>query len=406
MERDGRLDNPSNGLLVRGWMADTLGNISTNTPVTNIQLPVGQSIAPLATTSVEFGGKLHPAINGELKYPALTVTEAGGQTATIEFTVTEIGFNQYHVVAASNTATLVPAFATDITLNATGNVANSTVMATFDVDLGGGNLVTVTPPTNFGLPANGGTFSVTSAGDTGGPSQGLFHAVQPLVTTTRVYDSLGIDHTITTTVTKTGINNWSWSSVNELGNAIGNGTLAFSNTGQLLASTGGPLTWTPLGAQPLSITPDFSKISQNAETPLITKYICPTEINSPSQNGYPSGTLQGFNIGKSGIIDGVFSNGVNQALAQIAMANFTNPGGLIRSGDTMFEESNNSGPAQVGAAGKNGRGLVTPGTIEMSNVDLSEQFTDMIVTERGFQANSKIITTSDEMLQELVNLKR
>ena len=118
------------------------------------------------------------------------------------------------------------------------------------------------------------------------------------------------------------------------------------------------------------------------------------------------GQLDSINIDKVGRIVGVFSNGMNQNLGQMAIAYFTNPGGLTRSSDTLFEESSNSGTAQIGQAGQGGRGQVTPGAIEMSNVDLSQEFTDMITTERGFQANSRIITTSDEMLQELVNLKR
>ena len=118
------------------------------------------------------------------------------------------------------------------------------------------------------------------------------------------------------------------------------------------------------------------------------------------------GMLQGFNIDKSGRIVGVFSNGMNQNLGQLAVASFTNPAGLTRVGDTMFEESSNSGQPQVGQAGQGSRGTITPGTVEMSNVDLSQEFTDMIMTERGFQSNSRVITTSDEMLQELVNLKR
>jgi flagellar hook protein FlgE len=166
------------------------------------------------------------------------------------------------------------------------------------------------------------------------------------------------------------------------------------------------MTFTPPGANLLSIVPNFSAIMQVAEKPLTKAYISPTEISSPIQDGYPAGMLQGYDIDNAGIVTGVFSNGRNLNLAQIAIANFTNPGGLTQAGDTMFEESNNSGAAQVGAAGRNGRGLVTPGAIEMSNVDLSAEFTDMIVTERGFQSNSRIITTSDEMLQELVNLKR
>src|SRR5690606_18144887 len=92
--------------------------------------------------------------------------------------------------------------------------------------------------------------------------------------------------------------------------------------------------------------------------------------------------------------------------AQLAVATFSNNGGLVRAGDTAFEASRNSGLPQIGAAGTGDRGTVTPGALEMSNVDLSAEFTSMIITQRGFQANSRIITTSDDTLQDLVNMKR
>lgn len=90
----------------------------------------------------------------------------------------------------------------------------------------------------------------------------------------------------------------------------------------------------------------------------------------------------------------------------MVLANFANPEGLNNLGNTLFSESNNSGPAQIGVAGQGSLGAISPSSLEMSNVDLAQEFTDMIITQRGFQANSRIITTSDELLQELVNLKR
>ena len=106
------------------------------------------------------------------------------------------------------------------------------------------------------------------------------------------------------------------------------------------------------------------------------------------------------------MIVGKFSNGKTQNLARVALATFTNTGGLSRVGDTLFAASNNSGNPSIGTSGTGGRGTLTPGSLEMSNIDLADQFSKMIITQRGFQANSKIITTSDTMLEELVNLKR
>jgi len=102
----------------------------------------------------------------------------------------------------------------------------------------------------------------------------------------------------------------------------------------------------------------------------------------------------------------VYSNGARNILGQVALANFTNPEGLTKSGQNNFVESINSGNAIIGTSGIQGLGGINAGFLEMSNVDLADQFTDMIVTQRGFQANSRSITTADQMLQELLGLKR
>jgi len=124
------------------------------------------------------------------------------------------------------------------------------------------------------------------------------------------------------------------------------------------------------------------------------------------QDGYGMGYLENFKIDQSGMITAVYSNGSTRTLGQVALATFTNPNGLEKTGETNFVESNNSGMANIGPSGIAGKGKLIAGALEMSNVDLAEQFTDMIVTQRGFQANSKTIQTSDQMLQELMTLKR
>jgi flagellar hook protein FlgE len=124
------------------------------------------------------------------------------------------------------------------------------------------------------------------------------------------------------------------------------------------------------------------------------------------QNGYTAGTLVDFSIDRSGTISGAFSNGTNVVLAQIVLADFNNPSGLQRIGDNMYGVSGNSGGAVLGFSLEGSQSTMTSGALEMSNVDLAQEFTSMIVTQRGFQANSRVITNSDEMLQEVVNLKR
>ncbi|MGI5173673.1 flagellar hook protein FlgE [Treponema sp. OMZ 840] len=124
------------------------------------------------------------------------------------------------------------------------------------------------------------------------------------------------------------------------------------------------------------------------------------------QDGYTMGYLDNFKIDQSGVITGVYSNGTNRAIGQIALASFTNQGGLEKTGSNTYVQSNNSGLANIGTSGIAGKGSLLAGTLEMSNVDLTEQFTDMIVTQRGFQANSKSIQTADTLLETVLSLKR
>jgi flagellar hook protein FlgE len=131
-----------------------------------------------------------------------------------------------------------------------------------------------------------------------------------------------------------------------------------------------------------------------------------TSAAALSQNGSAVGSVVGFSVSQQGLITGVFSNGRSQALGQIALATFANPPGLQKAGNSLYTGTVNSGQPQIGVAGQGGRGVLSGGTLEMSNVDLAAEFTNLIVAERGFQANSRVITTSDQILQDLVNLKR
>ncbi|MDR1576033.1 MAG: flagellar hook protein FlgE [Treponema sp.] len=138
----------------------------------------------------------------------------------------------------------------------------------------------------------------------------------------------------------------------------------------------------------------------------ITQYAESSSSKAVEQDGRTMGYLESFNIDSSGVITGIYDNGSTRALGQVAMASFPNQGGLEKAGDNAFRVSNNSGAANIGPSGIAGKGEIVSGVLEMSNVDMAEQFTDMIVTQRGFQANSRTIQTADQLLQELLTLKR
>jgi flagellar hook protein FlgE len=138
----------------------------------------------------------------------------------------------------------------------------------------------------------------------------------------------------------------------------------------------------------------------------LTGYAGLTTVAVTGQDGSKAGTLEAFGLQPDGSLVGSFSNGVKQVVGRIALARFTNPEGLEKAGQSAYTGTANSGAAQIGAAGDPGFGSLAGGALEMSNVDLSQEFTNLIVAQRGFQANARIITSSDQVLQELVDLKR
>jgi flagellar hook protein FlgE len=161
------------------------------------------------------------------------------------------------------------------------------------------------------------------------------------------------------------------------------------------------------GTNPLGIfsTGDTFTININGNTPL-TQFSGVNSLAASDQDGSAPGALQTFTISQDGVITGVFSNGRTQSIAQIAIATFSNPAGLEKLEGSMYRPSANSGLASIGVAGLAGRGTLAGGTLEMSNVDLAQEFTNLIVAQRGFQANTRVITASDEVLSDLVQMKR
>jgi len=222
--------------------------------------------------------------------------------------------------------------------------------------------------------------------------------------TVSVYDSKGAEHKLTVTFEKIDDNEWEYTITAPAGL-----TITAGDTGTLIFNTNGSFddenSIVPLleidvaGADSLSIQPSFTLDK-------FTQYNSEYSVKVASVDGYRAGVLNGISIDKNGNVIGIYSNGLFRTEATLALAKFTNPAGLLKLGDNLFGVSTNSGLPELGVAGQDGRGTINPGSLEMSNVDLTQEFTDMIITQRGFQANSRIITTSDEMLQELVNLKR
>jgi flagellar hook protein FlgE len=299
----GSLVSPS-GARIMGWNAAADGSINTNGPVQALGIPIGQILAPTATTSLDLGGNLPAdAPVGTTLTTSIDVVDAQGAAYPLTMTWEKTGDNAW-----SLTATMPDP--TDPT-------------ATVDVIGAPGQAVTFDPAT--GLPS---TTSITLTAAQLSAGGGEFTA----------------DATI------------------ELG-APGD----------------------PDGLVQFAGEPTMSALYQN---------------------GAEVGFLRAFTIDGSGVVTGTFSNGLRRNLGQIALATFNNPAGLERVGDTSFTATVNSGEALIGAAGTGQLGSIAGGAVEMSNVDLAAEFTNMIAAQRGFQANSRVISASDEILQDLVNLKR
>jgi flagellar hook protein FlgE len=228
-------------------------------------------------------------------------------------------------------------------------------------------------------------------------------------TSIAVFDSLGAKYDVKMYLYKTAQNEWTWEvdPTNLVAKGVdpasisGGGVFTFGADGTLSAPGLQTISFDPPGADTISIA-----VNPGEGVNGITQYAATSTAVLRDQNGYTSGTLQNFSIDRQGLITGSFTNGVSVSLGQIVLADFNNPAGLLRIGDNMYQESSNSGGPVLGFALEGSQSTLTSGALEMSNVDLAQEFTSMIVAQRGFQANSKVITTSDEMLSELVNLKR
>ncbi len=293
----------------------------------------------------------------------------------------------------------------DLQLGTTQSPPNMTANSTIAVNL---DATAIVPADPFTLDGNG-------DGNDDDPAN--FNSS----TTITVYDSQGGAHTVTLYFVKTGDNAWDVHFVHNnpdttsLDKFIDAGTqsLTFDPNGALITDNSG----TPINfnfgssiTTPQPITFHFG--TGTGETPPgtgldgTTQFASPFSVLSISQDGYSAGSLKTITVTENGIITGIFSNGQTRILAQMALARFVAPTGLIKMGRNLFAETYKSGQPIVGSPTSSGLGRVLSNTLELSNVDLAEEFIKMISAQRGFQANSRMVTTVDDLMQELVNLKR
>jgi flagellar hook protein FlgE len=431
-----------NGVKVLGWQANSSGVVDTTGPIAGITVPVGSSMPAKVSSTLSVIGNLSASANAlgtaaGVQSATTVLTGAHMTTATTDATAsvtaapagvakTAATTAQSSLATASASATAANTAATNYPATTTAAALQAaTAKALADAETAVKDAETAVATTGSvaaaatALASAKAVLADAKAANVAALALTDHSSDQPA--SLNVYDTQGNAYKLSGTFEKTGANQWSFTPSATITNANGvtlaNVTttapivLAFNANGSINTASStlsnikiDPTTVTPpspyVGGGAFTITPDFSTMTQ---------YGTDTTAKIDSTDGYTAGTLTaggGITISSDGTIVGSFTNGKKMNLGQVAMANFNNPGGLIKSGDSLYSTSSNSGQAQVGKAGTGGRGSLTPGSLEMSNVDLAQQFSDMIVTQRGFQANSKIITTDDSMLEELVNLKR
>lgn len=412
---------PGTGLRVLGYMADVNGNINTSGQPTPIQLAL-KNMDPSATTIVDFANNLKASeLVGTQKSITVKTFDTLGVRHDANVTYTKSATNQWLVSVSVPDA--LP-----------GTVTNAHYVLNFDTN---GKLTSVSgldPTVTAAPPAPATTINI--------PDMKLDNSAdgKKTVGTYTVFDRNNIAHTLEVTFTYNAADdNWTYNAVDNASGKSSGGTVewdtatsTYTGFSSLTVGSGATAdTFTinlatpvdPAVAGPISVDADpsyttaavgnlgFSTASGGAPSSIELDFSSLKQDGSDSNitgksDGWAAGVLDSKTVDTSGTIVGHFSNDRTLALGQISLATFSNPGGLIKIGGTLFTESSNSGDPNVGTPGSGGRGTINPGNLEMSNVDLAQEFSNMIVTQRAFQANSKIISTSDEMLQELANLKR
>jgi flagellar hook protein FlgE len=312
--------------------------------------------------------------------------------------------------ASLNVEVVDQAIIVHLATDATGAITSkaSDIVAAIAASTEASELVTATlmAPDSTGS----GTVAARSAVSLSG---GLESYPDTYTNTITVYDSLGNPIEVTIKFTCREPARWSWeaSIPSELGSTASTGTIKFDSEGNLdVAQSGGgnPVVTLNLingATTPLNI--EWQMLDSTGKTNgTITGYGIPSALTFQNQDGYAAGMITSVSVDEIGVVSGVYSNGRLVPLYQVALADFPSYAGMDRIGKNLYAESINSGEATVGTPDSGVLGRINPSALEMSNVDLGEEFVKMITTQRAFQANSRVITTSDEILQELMNIKR
>jgi flagellar hook protein FlgE len=433
LDEEGYLVNPSNGLIVQGKTAiDSQGNIVSIPPgnkTENIQIDPNLRIPAQPTTFTDWGGNLKSD-------SALTRSELFKQTGPIDVNTTVGDTIEDDSIVYDEDGTAYT-FKTAFTNNGGNNwdiewelvdgdgntIASSPAAVQAQFDPATGEMTSLdgnTPPVpleinqaNFpavplGIDFDYDLTEITEANAATTLTSIVDDGREPNIVSgsLTIYDSLGSTHSLTLKFTKTADNEWKWDATvpEESGTVTGGpGTITFNANGSIKSPLSPPIVqFTPQsGADPQAIQLDFGTGYDG-----ITQTSATSVLSNLTQNGSAQASLENLAVDQWGGIIGIFSNGESKTLAQVMVAKFPNLSGMVAVGENLFNSAPNSGVPFIAEPGETVNTYVRGGYLEQSNVDLAEEFTKMIIAQRGYQANARVITTSDNMIQEVTNLVR
>ena len=387
VDANGQLVSPANGFIVQGRMYD---NGLPLDGIQDIRLPFGQKVSAKPTTEAMLAGNLNasaPVFQGDFNDPLVRADPINEKA----WTETQIG-----VFDSQGTKH-------DVKLQMWKTGPNEwdwridpiASAQTFEVETDGAS-----PPSPVAIPAVPSGYEILPENVKVYSSTG----VEYVEGTDYTYDAASNTVTFTASMPQNSMIRVGYfmSPTGTLPTGENSGTFTFDQTGILNTDVVASLNFGVPGANPVRIdlklgggVNGLTQFASTSSTAVLR-----------DQNGYTAGTLQNFSIDRFGLITGFFTNGTTNPLARIVLADFNNPSGLLRIGDNMYQESANSGSGVLGFALEGSQSQMTSGALEMSNVDLAQEFTNMIVAQRAFQANGKVVSTSDDLLQELMQIKR
>jgi flagellar hook protein FlgE len=377
----------------------TKGVVNTNGGLTDINIPTGQVMQPSATTNF--------SMTQNLDSQAALGSQTTGQVQVYD----SLGNNYEATVTYTNQGNNTWGYSVSLpdTLQGSSSVAAGVTTLNYNFGSNGGTLATVDPGTNLTVtgPTVSGSATITAPTVTAGES--VANYVTALNTAIAAAGITGTNITSNAagqlSIVGTGISTAGSVIQDPVASVAASGTLTFDSSGNLVspATNISGVTFSGLADGAATLNLNFNLFGANG-TGNINQTAAASSTSATSQNGFASGQYESFAVDSSGLISATYSNGQTQNVGQLALATVSNEQGLVDMGSTEYQATTASGNASVGVAGAGGRGTIEGSSLEASNVNISAEFSDLIVAQRAFEANSKAVTTFDSVTEETIQM--